>query len=75
MACVDDLALASPVGRMEVQADSHGPVPDATVLTYAPSGEAMGALGGGELAVIDGCLGVAQPEDQSHEFVIWPAGW
>ena len=72
VACVPELGLASPVGRLEVGAT--GVMPGARILTYPSQGVGMEALGGGTLAVVDGCLAANGPGGRHGDFIVWPDG-
>ncbi len=72
VACVPELALASPVGTLRVVDD--GRATDVHVITYAANGTSMGALVGGTLAVKNGCLGLG--EAGSHfTYLMLPNGY
>lgn len=71
VACVPQLGLASPVGTLRITGESA--VPEVRVLTHTPSGASMDALGGGELAVENGCLTMRSGGDVTY--VVWPQGY
>ncbi|MFL5797283.1 MAG: hypothetical protein ACJ77A_05040 [Actinomycetota bacterium] len=75
VACLPDLALASPVGTLRVADDAV--VRPVHVLTYAPTGVSMTALAGGRLAVLNGCLGIGNLGSGPDEatYVLWPRGY
>jgi hypothetical protein len=72
--CVPELALASPLGTLEVVG---GPATaEGTVLTYHPGNAFMDALAIGTLTLHHGCLAVANgASDRSPAYVLWPEGY
>ena len=71
VACVPELGLASPVGKLRV---AEHPMASARVLTYPFEGASMLALGGGRLMIHDGCLAVAGRSPRPI-YVLWPDGY
>jgi hypothetical protein len=72
VACLPDLGLASPVGTLRISDEAA--VRDVRVLTYEPNGTSMGALTGGTLAVVNGCLGL-QGDRGPATYLILPQGY
>ncbi len=72
VACLPDLGLASPVGTLRINDDAA--VTDVRVLTYELNGLSMGALTGGTLAVVNGCLGL-QGDGGPATYLILPQGY
>ncbi|HEY7401112.1 MAG TPA: hypothetical protein VH989_09465 [Actinomycetota bacterium] len=74
VACVPQLGLASPVGSLRVIDEPT--TTNTRVLTYSYTGIAMTALGGGILVDHNGCLAVAESQDDPRPtYVLWPDGY
>lgn len=72
VACLPELGLASPVGRLRVGTNTT--VRTVQVMTYRFTGASMEALGGGRLTAPNGCLGVVNGTADRPTYLLWPDG-
>ena len=72
VACVPQLALASPVSTLRV-VDGPAEVAGVDLLTYTHTGGGMDALARGRLTVDNGCLAI--DSGGRSTYVVWPEGY